>query len=360
MIKNHKWKAIISSIVILLPIIFGMIMWKQLPATMVSHWGADGVADGSATKGFMVFGLPLILLALHWLMLLTEAYFQKRKPQNEKIVALQYVIIPTASLVISFLVYSVALEKDWNLFVLIPLLVGAMFMYIGNYLPKTVRNRTMGIKLHWTMGNDENWNKTHRFGGQIWFWCGLVVMASALLPVGIAVTVMVAVLAVAVVVPTVYSYAIYRKHRAAGIEYEPVFNQKSDKVALWITATVVPLILIGVGVLMVTGSIKITYGETDFQIVASYSEDLTVRYEDVDSVEYRENFDIGSREMGFGSPKLSTGTFRNEEFGRYTLYAYTGGEGAVVLKKGEDVLVIVAKTAAETKTVYDLLSAKIK
>lgn len=360
MIKNHKWKAIISSIVILLPALFGLVMWKQLPATMVSHWGADGVADGTATKGFMVFGLPLILLALHWLMLLTETYFQKKKPQNEKIVALQYVIIPITSLVISVLIYSVAFEKEWNLFMLIPVLIGAMFMYIGNYLPKTVRNRTMGIKLHWTMGNDENWNKTHRLGGQIWFWCGLVVMASALLPAGIAVAVMIAVLAVAVIVPTVYSYAIYRKHKAAGIEYEPVFNQKSDKVALWITATVVPLILIGVAVLMATGSIEITYGETDFQIVASYSEDLTVRYEDVDSVEYRESFDMGSREMGFGSPRLSTGTFKNEEFGRYTLYAYTGGEGAVVLKRDGKVLVIVGRTAEETKAVYELLFAKIK
>ena len=359
MIKNHKWKAIISSIVILLPILFGIIMWKQLPATMVSHWGADGVADGTATKDFMVFGLPLILLALHWLMLVAETFLQKNKAQNNKLVTMQYVIIPATSLVVNGFIYSVALEKDWNLFALVPVLIGVLFMYIGNYLPKTIRNRTMGIKLHWTMGNDENWNKTHRLGGQIWFWCGLVVMTSALLPVGIAVTVMVAVLAVAVVVPTVYSYAIYRKHKAVGIEYEPVFNQKSDKVAFWITVIVVPLIMIGVAVLMVTGSIEITYGETDFQIVASYSEDLTVPYENVDSVEYRESFDIGSREMGFGSPLLSTGTFKNEEFGRYTLYAYTGGEGAVVLKKGDQVLVIVAKTAAETKAIYDALAAKV-
>lgn len=360
MIKNHKWKAVVSSVVILLPVLFGLIMWKQLPATMVSHFGADGVADGTATKGFVVFGLPLILLALHWFMLVAETFLQKNKAQNSKVTAIQYVIIPVTSLVVNGFIYSVALEKDWNLFALIPVLIGVLFMYIGNYLPKTTRNRTMGIKLRWTMGNDENWQKTHRLGGKLWFWGGLVMLVSALLPVKITIVLMFVMIAVGTVIPTIYSYSIYKKHQAEGVEYEPVFDKKSDKVAIWITAITVPLILVGVAVLMFTGNIEVTYGETNFKIVASYSDDLTVSYGDIDSVEYRESFDAGSREMGFGSPRLSMGTFQNDEFGRYTIYAYTQGEGAVVLKRGDKVLVIVAKTAAETKAIYDILSAKIK
>ena len=359
MIKNHKWKAVISSLVIVLPMLFGLIMWNRLPDNMVSHWGADGVADGSASKGFMVFGVPVIMLAIHWLMLLLESVFQKHKQQNNKLVALCYGIIPAFSLVIHAFIYSVALEKDWNLTSMIPILIGVLFMLIGNYLPKTTRNRTMGIKLRWTMGNDENWNKTHRLGGQLWFWDGLVIMASALLPVKITIAVMIAMIAVSVIVPTAYSYSIYKKHRAEGIEYEPVFNQKSDKAAFWISAVMVPLILVGVAVLMFTGDIEITYKETEFQIVASYMDDLTVRYEEVESVEYRETFDAGVREMGYGSARLSMGTFKNDEFGRYTIYAYTKGEGAVVLKKGDHILVIVGKTAEDTRAIYETLAEKI-
>ena len=236
MIKNHKWKAVISSVVILLPMLFGLVMWKQLPATMVSHWGADGVADGTATKGFMVFGLPLIMLAIHWLMLVAETFLQKGKPQNKKIASIQFLIIPITSLVVSAFIYSVSLGKDWNLFTLIPVLIGGLFMYIGNYLPKTTRNRTMGIKLHWTMGNDENWQKTHRLGGKLWFWGGIVILISVLLPVKITVAVMIAMIVVSTVVPTIYSYSIYKKHKAEGVEYEPVFDKRSDKVAIWITA----------------------------------------------------------------------------------------------------------------------------
>lgn len=360
MIKKHKWKAILASVVILLPILFGVLMWDRLPANMVSHWGTDGVADGTAPKVFMVFGVPLILLALQWLMLLTETFLQKQKQQNEKIIAITFWIIPVMSLAVHVFIYSVALEKDWNISTLIPVLIGGLFLYIGNYLPKTTRNRTMGIKLRWTMGNDENWQKTHRLGGRLWFWGGLVILVSALLPIQYAIAVMIVMILVSTLVPTVYSYRIYKKHKAQGIQYEPVFDQKSDKLAIWITAVVVPLILVGVTVLMFTGDIQVTFGEQDFQILAAYTDDLTVSYREIDTVAYRESFDAGSREMGFGSPRLSTGTFKNEEFGRYTLYAYTNGEGAVVLKKGKKTLVIVGKNAEETKMIYETLKEKLQ
>ncbi|MBO7171229.1 MAG: DUF1648 domain-containing protein, partial [Clostridia bacterium] len=46
MIKQNKWKILISSIVILLPMLFGLIMWDRLPEQMAIHWGLAGEADG--------------------------------------------------------------------------------------------------------------------------------------------------------------------------------------------------------------------------------------------------------------------------------------------------------------------------
>ncbi len=359
MIKKHKFKAIISSAIILLPILFGLTVWGKLPDNMVSHWGGDGVADGFAPKSFMIFGMPLILLGVHWLCLLVTALDKKQKDQSKKVVALIYYIMPAVSLAVNALVYAAALGEAESVIFVTPLLLGLMFLFIGNYLPKTTRNRTMGIKLRWTMGNDENWQKTHRLGGILHVAAGIAILAATPFSMNIAVIVLLAVLLVIMLVPTLYSYALYRKHKAAGIEYEPVFNKKSDKVALWITVIVVPLILAGVAVLMFTGDVSVSYGADSFRIEASYYQDLTIRYEDIDTVEYREDFSIGVREMGFGSPCLSIGTFKNDEFGRYTLYGYTGGEGCVVLKQGGHILVIVSKTAEETKAIYDALVAKI-
>lgn len=359
MIKNNKWKAILSSVITLLPIVAGLILWNDLPDNMVSHWGGDGVADGTASKAFMVFGMPLIMLAIHWLCLIVTTIVNKKTIQNSKMVTVIYGILPVFSLVVCAVTYSIALEKEWNVFMLISLLIGLMFMVIGNYLPKTTRNRTIGVKLYWTMGNDENWNKTHRLAGRIWFWGGIAIVISSLLPAMINIIVMIVMIAISIIVPTIYSYFIYKKHRAAGIEYEQAFNSKGDKIAVRITQIIVPLILVGVAVLMFTGDIEVACGDTEFKIVASYMDDLTIRYEEVDSVEYRNSFDAGYREMGYGSPRLSMGTFKNDEFGRYTLYAYTNAETCVVLKRGDKVLVIAAETMEETKTIYDTLSAKI-
>lgn len=360
MIKNNKWKAVISSVVILLPALFGLLVWNQLPENMTSHWGGDGVADGSAPKAFMVFGMPLILLAIHWLCLLGTSLDKKGAQHNKKIVTLIYFMVPVLSLVINGFIYSMALEKDWDLGILIPALIGIMFLVIGNYLPKTTRNRHMGIKLRWTMGNDENWQKTHRLGGLLWVISGVVILVASLFSLAVSAGVLMVALVISVSVPMIYSYRIYKKHKAAGIEYEPVFDKKADKVALWITAIVVPLILIGVAIVMFVGDVSVDFGSDSFTVSANFSDSLTIRYEDVDTVEYRESFAVGQREFGFGSPRLSTGTFKNDEFGRYTLYAYTTGEGCVILRQGENVLVIIGKTAEETKAIYDSLSAKIK
>ena len=249
---------------------------------------------------------------------------------------------------------------ELNFFVILPAVIGLLFLVMGNYLPKTTRNRTMGIKLPWTIGNDENWQKTHRLGGRLWVVGGAIMIVSAFFPIEISIGVLVAVIAMSALIPTIYSYQLYKKHKAAGIEYEPVFNKKSDKAAKWITMIVLPIVLVFVAVLMFVGDVNVEVGAESFTVSASFSETLTILYENIDSVEYREEFSIGHREMGFGSPTISTGTFKNDEFGRYTLYAYTKGEGCVILRQGENVLVIIGKTIDETKGIYDTLADKIK
>ena len=38
---------------------------------------------------------------------------------------------------------------------------GLMFMVIGNYLPKVKQNNTIGIRVIWTLQDEENWNAAH-------------------------------------------------------------------------------------------------------------------------------------------------------------------------------------------------------
>ncbi len=220
MIKNNKLKIVISSVIILLPIFAGLILWNKLPDTMAVHWGADNTANGFASKAFAVFFIPVFLLILHLLCLFVTSFDKKQQNQNKKALNMIFWIIPVISLFTNGIIYSVALGKDVSIASLTPALIGIMLIFVGNYMPKIKQNSTLGIKICWTLRNEENWNKTHRLSGKLWVICGLVIILSVFLPVNLMVTAFVLTLVIAVLIPFLYSYSIYKKHKSQGIEYK--------------------------------------------------------------------------------------------------------------------------------------------
>ncbi|MGN0573860.1 MAG: DUF1648 domain-containing protein, partial [Acutalibacteraceae bacterium] len=65
MIKKNKIKIIITSLLTVLPIAAGLILWNRLPEKIPTHFNAAGEPDGTSGKAFAVFGIPLFLLAVH-------------------------------------------------------------------------------------------------------------------------------------------------------------------------------------------------------------------------------------------------------------------------------------------------------
>lgn len=358
MLKKNRFKIILSSLTTSLPAVYGILMWNDLPDMMTTHWGADGNADGVTGKVFAVFGLPAILLALHLVCLLFTFLDKKQKEQNQKALGIVFWIFPMISLLSNGIIYRAAFGSELDLALLVPGLLGIMMIAIGNYLPKVSQNRTLGIKIFWTLNNEENWNKTHRLAGKIWVACGLVMLLSIFLPLAAMLWVTGCVLVAMIVIPMVYSYSIYKRHQKEGIVYSAPEKSKAEKIAARISAVVVPLLLIGVAVLMVTGNITVACEDTSFTINATYWTDLTVDYSEIDTIEYRKDLDPGLRTSGFASARLSMGIFQNDEFGSYTLYAYTGAEEYIVLTSGEKTLVIGLADAEETQSVYHALLAK--
>lgn len=359
MLKKNKSKIIISSIVILLPILFGLVMWDKLPDTMTTHWGADGNADGFSGKLFAVFGFPVLLLAVHFVCLLFTLLDKKQKEQNPKALRLIFWIIPITSLFTNGIMYRTAFGKEFTIEWLTPALLGVMFIFLGNYLPKVKQNRTLGIRISWTLHNEENWNRTHRLGGKLWVAGGLIILFSIFLPLSAMVWVMVCVISAMAVIPIAYSYYIYKQHQKEGIVYTVLPKSKAEKIAVRVSAIVAAVILIGTVVLMFTGNIDVHCGDTSFTINTAYWTDLEVDYSEIDTIEYRKDLDAGIRTNGFGSPRLSLGAFQNDEFGSYTLYAYTDAKEFIVLTSGTKTLVIGMSDSKATQDIYDTILGKI-
>lgn len=216
MIKKNKGKLILTSIIILLPVVIGLILWGKLPDKVPTHWNAEGVVDGWSSKGFAVFGLPSILFGFHWLCLLGSSADPKNKNYSEKLLQLVFWICPIISVLFGVISYGTALGMKFAVDTIMLLLVGVVFIVVGNYMPKCKQNYTMGIKLPWTLNDEENWNKTHRMAGKLWVISGFLCMLCILVPTTVMVVTFIMILVVSTMIPTIYSYLLYKNKKKSG------------------------------------------------------------------------------------------------------------------------------------------------
>ena len=360
MIKNNKLKTIISSVIILLPTVFGVAIWDKIPDEVVTHIGVSGSADSMGNKALLVFGLPLLLLAIHLLCLWITGKDPGLKKQPKKAMEIVFWIMPAASFFVSALMYTATLEMEFNPMMLVVGFLGFMFIFIGNYMPTCKQSATLGIKIKWTLENAENWRATHRFSGKVWFICGLLMLPCAILPETYAPALLISIIVPVVALPVAYSYLYYKKQLKEGtytseesiMKEMPKSYKKVSIVSLVVLAVVLPVI-------MFTGSIDFVMGETAMTIDADFIGDISIAYDSIDDIELRDVTADGLRVSGFGSMRLLMGKFKNDEFGHYTRYTYADDTGCVVITIGEDKLVIAGKTLVETRAVYEALTEKI-
>lgn len=209
MIKRNKGTLILTTAILLLPMVIGLIVWNKLPEQVPMHWNAVGEVDGWGSKATMVFAFPLFVLAIHWLCILVTSIDPHNKEMSGKPVTLVLWICPFISLLVNTLVYTKVLGYDFAVEVIMPLVLGLMFMVIGNLLPKCKQNYTIGIKVPWALQDEENWNKTHRFAGKLWVLGGAIMVVTSFFG---NVIIFVGISFLMCIVPTVYSYLYYRKH----------------------------------------------------------------------------------------------------------------------------------------------------
>ncbi len=355
MIKKFLHHLIISTLITLSPTAAGLFLWNKLPDTMNSHWGFDGTSNSSSTKVFCVFALPLILLAIHYLCIFITAHDGKNNRQNKKMLLSVFYIVPCLSVYSSAIIYADALGFDFDIGKITLILIGAMFLFLGNFLPKCTQNSTVGIKLPWTLADEENWNKTHRLAGKLWVTTGFIILMCVFLPPEIFAYILVITLLTTALVPCVYSYTLYRKSIAQGSAVS-VTNKKT------LIITVIILALMFSGAFLIGNSDNITYDYNDnsFSVNAALWSDITVSYDNIESIELLDKCEDGWRTNGFGGLKVLLGSFENSQFGNYTRYTYNKCDSCVYLLVSGNVLILNGETKEETEKIYHTLKDKIQ
>lgn len=212
--KNLRWSRYDTVILFAAigVILFGALNYGKLPDEVASHFGTNGKADGYMAKsGLLVLTVCLSLLPL------ALGVFRALDPKSrnyEKFGATYGLIRVAIALVldaVSVMVICYNLGYEFNMGVVVQLCVGALFVVIGNYMPRLKDNWFIGIRNPWTMSDPSVWRKTHRMGGPLWVAAGLIVMAGAFLPAAWSVGMLIGAVVLCGVVPMLYSYLLWKR-----------------------------------------------------------------------------------------------------------------------------------------------------
>lgn len=205
--------------------VLAAVVWPSAPDQIPVHWGLSGEPDryGGKIEGLLL--LPLVTLGVYFAMLLLPRVDPRRA--NYALFEGAYAVIRLSAVVFLALVYGLILlwvrGVELDVAVVVPVLVGALFVVIGNLLGKIRPNWFVGIKTPWTISSRRSWVKTHRMAGWTFVLLGLAFVVLGFTGQAWAIPALVTATIGSVLLLFVYSYLVWRSdpertHEADGQE----------------------------------------------------------------------------------------------------------------------------------------------
>lgn len=210
--------SIIVLALIATALIAGALLWNQLPEQMASHWNENDQVDGTMSKFWGVWMMPLVTLGMFGLFLLIPNI----DPLKANIAKFRSTFNLFIALIVAFMLYMHGLTFVWNLgfqnfkmsAAMLPFL-GILFIFIGYMLRQAKRNWFIGIRTPWTLSSDSVWDKTHQLGSILFMVSGAFAIFGGLFGGMIAFWLLFVPLIGSTLFLVIYSYILYRDETRA-------------------------------------------------------------------------------------------------------------------------------------------------
>ena len=163
MTKNARISLVLGTCMCLVPTLVGLLLWNRLPQTMAIHWGVNMQPNGWASRPVVVFALPLLMAALNAGLLVTNEH-GLANVRTPKVAAILYWIIPVLTVSMMALTFAYAFDERINVGRFVLLVVGILFVVIGNYTPKMSYETARTIH-HPAPRDEASWRRTARISG---------------------------------------------------------------------------------------------------------------------------------------------------------------------------------------------------
>lgn len=153
-----------------------------MPERIVSHWNAQGVANGTMSKFIGTFFTPIMMIIL----LAVLIFLPKLDKMNVTEFRSHYDLFIIVMMVFFF--YLQILIIAWNrniVFNMVQFLspgFALLFFFCGILISHTKKNWLVGIRTPWTLTSDKSWDLTHKLGGKLFKVCGIISLGGLIFP----------------------------------------------------------------------------------------------------------------------------------------------------------------------------------
>lgn len=199
-------------VLVFLSLLATAMLYQALPEQIPSHWNIKGEVDAYQNKPF-VFVTGLLPLGIYLLMKFLPKIDPKRGSyeKHKKAYSITQLLVVLMMITVHWIAIFAALGFDINVGVFVRILIGLMFVIMGNYMGQIRQNYFYGIRTPWALANEEVWKKTQRAGGYTFIMMGILMMVTIVLPPSLAVIVTIVTIFGGLVFMYMYSYLTYKK-----------------------------------------------------------------------------------------------------------------------------------------------------
>ena len=233
---KKKAAMIIMWIIAFIPLIITVILYGSLPDKVPMHFDINWNVDRYGHRSELIYACAAFLL----MPLLFSAFIRNFEQKaagtddekakagfmsNIKVVTIigiitSVVLTVTYICILIFMFKTISntgtgLSFDPTKPILI--MLGILFIVMGNILPKTRKNSVVGLRCSWTYYNDVTWQKSNRFAALLIIALGAFTIGMAMImPAMIVISVMMGALFLITIISLVYAYRVYKEEKQKG------------------------------------------------------------------------------------------------------------------------------------------------
>lgn len=200
--------------------IVATILYPGLPETVPVHFDAEGVANKFRPKSsiwvpvsilsLVGLGVYFLVSNLHKIDPKKSAGFSAETHKSISIVIVLFLSFINTSLVL----LTTATIKNFGIHKMLLPAVGILISLMGYFMRNIKPNYFIGLRLPWTLEDEDNWSATHQMAAKLWTPAGLLMAVSSIVfPFMTAFIITMSITLVIVTIPAMYSYRYFKNKK---------------------------------------------------------------------------------------------------------------------------------------------------